>query len=434
MAFLASGACFVATSLLGQLSERGIAGAADSIARNAAPSVASIGRLRTALRQGELQIDSLVDDDAPPDPADIAALHRLRRTLDEQWRSYLQQPAYPDERARWPVVTARLDRVDRAIDAVARALQAGDRRDASRLFDGEVMPASNSLDAAFDELVRINADTATRLAGVIRATRRRSWVSTVLLTAISAALQFLAAALAIRAVAVRTRQLHERADELELFSGRIAHDVLGPLSGIDLSLQLLDKSPTLERLHSLTPRMRSALRRVRQLADGLLAFARSGARPEPAVSRARAVLPDLVAALRAEADGARVALAAEPVPDVEVACAEGVLISVVANLVHNAIKYMGERAERRVDLRFAVVDRRLRIEVQDTGPGISPELGDRLFEPFTRGAGSRTEGVGLGLATVKRLVTAHGGRIAVWSAPDAGTRFDVELPCALPRA
>jgi signal transduction histidine kinase len=354
----------------------------------------------------------------------------MHATLEREWSTYTQLPTYPDERERWPVVRARLDRVTHVVDAALRELAAGNQRGASTLFDREVMPASDSLDQAFDELVRINADTATRLADRIGARRRQSWISTLLLTAISAVLQLVAAALAIRTVSARTRELEERADELEMFAGRIAHDVLGPLSGRDMALQVLGDQPTPDRLSSLAPRMRSAVRRVRQLADGLLAFARSGARPTDTISRTRAVLPDLIAELHAEAAESQIVLDADPVPDLELRCADGVLISIVGNLVHNAIKYMGDRVERRVELRFHPTDGWLRIEVQDSGPGIPPDLGDRIFEPFTRGLVGRTPGAGLGLATVKRLVTAHGGRIDVRSQPGAGAGFGVELPCA----
>jgi len=69
--------------------------------------------------------------------------------------------------------------------------------------------------------------------------------------------------------------------------------------------------------------------------------------------------------------------------------------------------------------------------VQDTGPGIPSEKKGALFEPYVRGE-SNQPGIGLGLATVKRLTEAHGGRVGVESSPGAGSTFWFELPKGAP--
>jgi len=92
--------------------------------------------------------------------------------------------------------------------------------------------------------------------------------------------------------------------------------------------------------------------------------------------------------------------------------------------------HMGESAVRQVRVRALPADGAgpVRIEVEDSGPGVPDSLGDRIFEPFVRGATSGVEGSGLGLATVKRFVSAHGGRIGYRSALGRGTLFWLELP------
>lgn len=430
-AFFISGAAFIATSLYGQFSEHGIAATANSIAKNAAPSVADLGRLRTMLREYEIDIGTFVYGVGSTSPAAGRRLNQMRNNLHEQWTRYISLPTYPGERELAPLVRTRMAAVDAAIMKMEQALEAKDQAAAAALFETELDPATDALDDVLDKLVAINADTAAQLALAIQHRRRRSEVASLTMTAISALLQFLAAFLAIRAVAVRTRALQARNDELDHFAGRVAHDVLGPLSGLDLSVQLLGESPTPERLEKLAPRMRSAVRRVRQLADGLLAFARSGAQPAPAQTSLTAVLPDLLVELHAEAEEAHIELTAEPLPNVVVACAEGVILSIIGNLVRNAIKYMGERSERKIALRYRVLETRLAIEIEDSGPGIPPELGARIFEPFTRGDVPGTTGAGLGLATVKRLVTSHGGKIEVNSVVGVGSRFALELPCGV---
>jgi two-component system sensor histidine kinase HydH len=69
-----------------------------------------------------------------------------------------------------------------------------------------------------------------------------------------------------------------------------------------------------------------------------------------------------------------------------------------------------------------------RIEVEDTGPGILSEIEATLFEPFVRGPHENVNGTGLGLATVKRLVESHRGRVGVQSQLGVGTLFWAELP------
>jgi PAS domain S-box-containing protein len=103
------------------------------------------------------------------------------------------------------------------------------------------------------------------------------------------------------------------------------------------------------------------------------------------------------------------------------------LEQVVVNLLTNAIKYGTGRPIRiSVDGDGASA----RLVVADHGIGIAPELQPRVFDRFERGAvrTQKVSGLGLGLYIVRRIVEAHGGRVAVESQPGQGSRFVVELP------
>jgi signal transduction histidine kinase len=89
---------------------------------------------------------------------------------------------------------------------------------------------------------------------------------------------------------------------------------------------------------------------------------------------------------------------------------------------------MGSGDVRRVTVRARREDRGLRLEVEDTGSGIPPELQASVFEPFVRGQHQSVNGTGLGLATVKRLVESHRGAVGMQSAYGRGSLFWVELP------
>jgi signal transduction histidine kinase len=170
------------------------------------------------------------------------------------------------------------------------------------------------------------------------------------------------------------------------------------------------------------------VQRVQTLVDGLLAFARAGGKPEPGTTAAIAtVLPDAIDGLAAQARDHEIALRLGPVLEGTLACSTGVLTSLVTNLVQNAIKYMGDSPQRRIDVRVVDAGASWRLEVSDTGPGIPHGQQERIFEPYVR-MGQGRPGIGLGLATVDRLVRAHGGQRGVLSQPGEGATFWFELP------
>jgi two-component system phosphate regulon sensor histidine kinase PhoR len=104
---------------------------------------------------------------------------------------------------------------------------------------------------------------------------------------------------------------------------------------------------------------------------------------------------------------------------------------VVNNLLDNALKYTPEGG--RIWVRVLAADDAATLEVEDTGIGIAREHHDRIFERFYRVDKARSRelgGTGLGLSIVKHVCRAHGGNIAVESAPASGSSFRVRLPLA----
>ena len=128
----------------------------------------------------------------------------------------------------------------------------------------------------------------------------------------------------------------------------------------------------------------------------------------------------------AERAGVCLSLDAEPV---RAAASATAVRAIVANLVENGIKYMRDDGPRTVTASARRQGREVRIEVRDTGIGIPAARLPTIFDPFVRSR-VRRDSYGLGLATVKRLADAHGGRVTVVSEEGAGTAFVVELPRA----
>jgi len=106
---------------------------------------------------------------------------------------------------------------------------------------------------------------------------------------------------------------------------------------------------------------------------------------------------------------------------------------VLVNLTENALRYGASDSGGRVTLGARTVPDGVEAWVSDTGPGIAPDELSHVFERFWRSGKSRsrqTGGSGIGLALVKQLVEAHGGRVSVESAPGQGATFRVVLPAA----
>ena len=98
------------------------------------------------------------------------------------------------------------------------------------------------------------------------------------------------------------------------------------------------------------------------------------------------------------------------------------------NVINNAIDAAAEasRSAGSVTVRVAAIDKGVRIEIEDNGPGVSEVVAKHLFEPFVT---TKPSGMGLGLALSRELIVAHGGTID-WERirPDGGARFTIELP------
>jgi signal transduction histidine kinase len=122
-----------------------------------------------------------------------------------------------------------------------------------------------------------------------------------------------------------------------------------------------------------------------------------------------------------------ITLESEVPPELEVDADLNRLRQVIANLLDNAVKYTP--AGGRVRIEASRREDRVRITVQDTGPGIPDEELPHIWERLYRGDRSRsTPGLGLGLSLVQAIVQAHGGAVAARNLPEGGAEFTVRLP------
>ena len=421
---------FCGSSLYAGYITREVDDSARSIAVNAMPSIEHLADTRGELRLLDVAVTRY---EASGKASDREAVTNARDRMDVAFERYLSEPeTFPGEQALWGELHRSLTAVDQATEAALVDIAAG------RPVGNRVTMAMNSAGTAIRHSIDLNADAARSLAERIERDHRRAVNISLLLDGISTLLTILVAFLAVRALQLhhrivdeRNKLIERRAEELEQFAGRVAHDILGPLSATRMAVghvmkQLQD--PTLQRT---LERGQRGVERVATIVDGLLRFARAGAQPEPGVvSSVGPIVQSVAVELEPIAQAAGVTLSLPPPPPCAVYGHAGVVTSLVENLARNAIKYMGERRERRVELRVAPLAGVVRLEVEDTGPGIPPALYETIWDPHVRGRTDGKPGIGLGLATVKRIAEAHGGRVGFRSRLDAGTTFWVELPRA----
>jgi signal transduction histidine kinase len=100
------------------------------------------------------------------------------------------------------------------------------------------------------------------------------------------------------------------------------------------------------------------------------------------------------------------------------------------NLLENACKFTARSRKTDVRVRSERRGDKLRLWVEDNGPGIEPDLIPKIFKPFERGHAGESGGTGIGLAIVKRTASRLGGSVGVESEPGKGSRFWLELPRA----
>lgn len=158
--------------------------------------------------------------------------------------------------------------------------------------------------------------------------------------------------------------------------------------------------------------------------------------PDLSPSNMNQVVSDVVELMQSRAKDLEIQLVWEPAQEMPtlVFDPEGIHRAVL-NIVTNAIDAAAETEQAgqvRVTTEYAAVESKLRVCVDDNGPGIPAEHMDQLFSPFVSFKGSH--GTGLGLPVSQKIVNEHGGRIQVESTVGQGSRFIVEIPAVLPGA
>jgi signal transduction histidine kinase len=206
----------------------------------------------------------------------------------------------------------------------------------------------------------------------------------------------------------------------------MAHEIRNPLGGIGLYAGLLAKQlADRPKSKTLAEKIAVGVSRLDTIVNDILAFA-GEIKPQFRAASLAGVLNEArdLAAGRIERAGARLELRFEA--DATIEMDPGLMVRALGNLLFNACDAAGEGEVR---LAGWTGEDQAWIEVSDSGPGVSSETMERMFNPFYT---TKEHGTGLGLAIVHRIIDSHGGAIAVDNATGVGelggARFVLRLP------
>ena len=228
----------------------------------------------------------------------------------------------------------------------------------------------------------------------------------------------------------RTRALRDAYDELESYSYAVAHDLRSPLRIINGFAQALrEDQPDLGtggRDH--LSRIMAASKKMGELIDGLLKLSQFG-RGE--VARLPVSISGIAQRQLEELSGAdpqrHVDWTVEP--GIEGLADPPLIEALMQNLLHNAWKYSATAVQAQIRVFTLVQDGERHICVSDNGAGFDMSRADKLFQPFQRlHQPNEFAGLGIGLATARRIVQRHGGELVAHSAPGQGATFSFTLP------
>ena len=212
---------------------------------------------------------------------------------------------------------------------------------------------------------------------------------------------------------------------------QVAHEIKNPLAPIRAAVETLRRlrarsDPAFdEYFDEATKTVLGEVARITSIVQEFTRFARLPA-PTPAPMDLAATVREIVT-LHA-ATGVALHLDSRPIP--EIVADRDQMVQVVTNLVQNAMDAVSGVKGGAVTVGVAPAEAgRVRVSVRDNGPGLSPEIRERLFEPY---ATTKPHGTGLGLAIAERIVVEHGGEISYRDAEGGGAEFVVDLPVSGP--
>lgn len=336
----------------------------------------------------------------------------------------------------WNRLSAAAEKLVKKVDVTIKASNRKEFERARQHLEEEARPISVELDDAASTLARKNTEDTKALLRELQDVRLRTSTLGAAVVALALVLSLIIALWVTRMLRRQDRtiqqqlvELNRRNAELDAFASRVAHDLVAPLSPLKGYLTLARRQVPDPAVKELLTQAESSTGRMTELVEGLLRFCRAGKSTDKASGELDTAVSTILLEQSQAAAQANVKLERALEEKVAVTCPPQLLQSIAQNVLSNAVKYTAGQPDAAVKVLVRRDGATALFEVADNGPGMSEESLKSLFQPFFRAAETRSlPGTGLGLATTKRLVEAHGGSIDVQSAEGRGTTVAVRLP------
>ena len=234
----------------------------------------------------------------------------------------------------------------------------------------------------------------------------------------------------IESSSLSARKVEEEKDKIKALISDISHQTKTPIANLMLYSELLGEEELPDNIREQVGAIRSQSEKLKFLIDSLVKMSRleNGILTlYPSETSSRELTDSICEDLKAKADAKGLKLSADE-DDHKLMCDPKWTYEAIFNIVDNAIKYTDEG-----EVRITVSEYEMfaRIDVIDTGIGMSEEDRSKVFGRFYRGENARDkEGVGIGLFLTREIITAENGYIKVSGNPEGGTCFSIFLPRA----
>jgi PAS domain S-box-containing protein len=227
-------------------------------------------------------------------------------------------------------------------------------------------------------------------------------------------------------------RIQDKMASLGRVAAGIAHEIRNPLSGINMYLSALEnkiasgEGPDLE---TIVAKIQAASSKVEGVIKRVLDFSRPST-PNVSLINLNQVVKNVIDLSSVTLRKGGVSLETSLAQDLPPVHADGQLLEqVLLNLVTNAVQALGDaQGKKKIGLASSMERDRIIIKVADSGPGVPPEMRERIFDPFFTG---RRDGFGIGLSLCHRIVSDHGGTLKVSESKWGGAEFHMEIPASV---
>jgi signal transduction histidine kinase len=428
--FLVIAALFFTTDLGRTLGARKLRTTSSALTEHALDRMALAMQLSRDVDRERLLIDEHIYE---KDPARMAALEvRIAAERDDFLRAARELSPHGrhalDDSPRLELIA----RMNALRDPVDRALELSRKNQDEEAFAAMITVTNQytEIDQALDRVIALDRASSQRSLDRVAKIERRFDLLFGLLSTLGViftlGIGVVVSNLVRRRVEDQQRYaalLEARNRDLDLFAGRVAHDLRNPISNVTLATALLERrvgaDPSIERI-------RRGAKRLTAVIDDLLALSRLEHDAAAGVADPSEATVALREDLAGRTDTAEVSIEVAPA---HVRCSPGLFQQILGNLVDNAIKYRRAEATPQVQVTGRTIGAFYELRVADNGLGMAPDDAAHAFDPFYRaGRSSERAGSGLGLSIVKRIVEATGGQVAVDSELGRGSVFTIRLP------